>query len=64
MNVSIPLVVVLGVVAWIAWRFLGLRVWHAVICLLFGFFLAATSAAPEIRRLVAVIVESLSSGQS
>jgi hypothetical protein len=30
------------------------------VCLLFGFFLAATSAAPEIRRLVTVLVQSLS----
>jgi hypothetical protein len=56
MTVSVPLVVVLGAVAFVAWRYMGLRVCHAVICLLFGFFLAATSAAPEIRRLVAVIV--------
>lgn len=63
MNVSIPLIVILGAVAWIAWRYLGLRVWHAVVCLLFGFFLAATDAAPEIRRLVAVIVGSLNTNQ-
>lgn len=56
MTVSIPLIVVLGAVALTAWRYMGLRVWHAVICLLFGFFLAATNAAPEIRHLVAVLV--------
>jgi len=56
MTVSIPLVVLLGAVAFVAWRYLGLRVWHAAICLLFGFFLAATNAAPEIRHLVAAIV--------
>jgi hypothetical protein len=56
MSVSVPLVVVLGAVAFVAWRYMGLRVWHALICLLFGFFLAATGAASEIRRLVAVIV--------
>jgi Na+/glutamate symporter len=58
-TVSIPLVVLLGVVVFIAWRFMGLRVWHAVMCLLFGFFLAATSTAPEIRRVVTAIVRSL-----
>jgi hypothetical protein len=56
MTISIPLVVVLGAVAFVAWRYMGLRVWHALICLLFGFFLAATSAAPEIRHLVAALV--------
>jgi hypothetical protein len=59
-TVSIPLVAVLGAIVWIAWRYMGLRAWHIVMCLLFGFFLAATSAAPEIRRLVTIIVKSLS----
>ncbi|TDC79129.1 hypothetical protein [Actinomadura sp. 7K507] len=60
MDVSIPLVVILGAVVWVAWRYMGLRGWHIAVCLLFGFFLAATSAAPEIRRLVSVLVQSLS----
>ncbi|MEV4674619.1 hypothetical protein AB0K34_23495 [Actinomadura sp. NPDC049382] len=60
MNVSIPLVAVLGAVVWLAWRYMGLRAWHVVVCLLFGFFLAATSAAPEIRRLVTVLVQAVS----
>ncbi|MFD0851178.1 hypothetical protein ACFQ07_03050 [Actinomadura adrarensis] len=60
MEISVPLVVILGAIAWIAWRYMGLRAWHLVVCLLFGFFLAATSAAPEIRQVVTVLVESLS----
>jgi hypothetical protein len=61
LTVSVPLVVILGVTVLIAWRFMGLRIWMAIVCLLFGFFLAATSAAPEIRRLVVAIVRALSS---
>ncbi|MGI8330370.1 hypothetical protein ACRYCC_10420 [Actinomadura scrupuli] len=56
MTVSVPLVAVLGVVAFLAYRYMGLRVWHAAVCLLFGFFLAATGAAPQIRHLVAGIL--------
>ncbi|WP_436756718.1 hypothetical protein [Streptosporangium sp. V21-05] len=52
MTVSIPLVVLLGVVVLVAWRYLGLRLWQAVTCLLFGFFLAATALGPDIRQLV------------
>jgi hypothetical protein len=59
MTVSVPLVALLGAGAYIAWRFMGLRVWHAVLCLLFGFFLAATNAAPQIRQLVTGIVQWL-----
>jgi hypothetical protein len=59
-TVSIPLVAILGAVVYVAWRFMGLRAWHALMCLLFGFFLAATNAAPEIRRIVTAIVRALS----
>ena len=38
---------------------MGLRVWQAILCLLFGFLLAATTAAPEIRQLVTAIVHWL-----
>ncbi|WP_329251778.1 hypothetical protein OG417_07745 [Actinoallomurus sp. NBC_01490] len=59
-TVSIPLIAILGAIVWIAWRYMGLRAWHIAVCLLFGFFLAATSAAPQIRQLVTAIVRSLS----
>ena len=54
-SISIPLVVIVGVLVWAAWRFMGLRTWQAVLCLLLGFLLAATSAAPEISRAVTSI---------
>ena len=63
MTVSVPLVASLAAVVWLAWRYMGLGIWHAAVCLLFGFFLAATSAAPEIRRLVAAIVQALTGPQ-
>lgn len=56
MNVTVPLVAVLGVGVWFAWRYAGLRASHVLVCLLFGFFLAATSAAPEIRRVVSALL--------
>jgi hypothetical protein len=59
MTVSMPLVAILGVAVYVIWRYMGLRVWHAAVCLLFGFFLAATTAAPEIRQVVRAIVRWL-----
>jgi hypothetical protein len=38
---------------------MGLRTWQAVLCLLLGFLLAATSSAPAIRHVVTHIVRSL-----
>ncbi|WP_405142240.1 hypothetical protein OG589_33815 [Sphaerisporangium sp. NBC_01403] len=59
MTVSVPLVVLLGVAVLVAWRYLGLRLWQAITCLLFGFFLAATAVAPDIRRLVSAALSWL-----
>ncbi|MEU2080398.1 hypothetical protein ABZ569_00675 [Streptomyces albus] len=48
MTVSLPLVVVLGLIAWGAVKFLGVRVWLVVVIALFGFYLADTFVAPAI----------------
>jgi hypothetical protein len=58
--VSIPLVAIVGAVVYVAWRYMGLRVWQAVLCLLFGFLLAATTAAPSIRDAIIAVVRWLS----
>jgi hypothetical protein len=60
MNVSIPLVALAGIAVYLAWRFMGLRIWQAILCLVFGFFLAATTAAPEIHNLITGLVQWLS----
>lgn len=57
MTVTIPVVAILGLTIFIAYRFTGLRAWHALVSLLFGFLLAATSAAPQINRVLAAVVE-------
>jgi hypothetical protein len=38
---------------------MGLKAWQAFLCLLAGFLLAATSAAPALRRLVIAIVQAI-----
>jgi hypothetical protein len=47
-TVSLPLVFVLGVIAWAAIKFLGVRMWVAVVIALFGFWLSHTFLAPVI----------------
>jgi hypothetical protein len=47
-TVSLPLVFVLGVIAWAAIKFLGIRLWVAVVIALFGFWLSHTILAPAI----------------
>ena len=60
MTVTVPLVVIFGILVFIAYRYMGLRVWHAIVALIFGFLLAATTAAPEIRSLLSGLVKWLS----
>jgi hypothetical protein len=60
MTVSIPLVAIVGLVVYLAWRYMGLRVWQAIACLVLGFLLAATTAAPQIHSLITGIVQWLS----
>jgi hypothetical protein len=60
MTVSIPLITLIAIVAYIAYRHMGLRAWHALVCMILGFLLAATGAAPQINSLLAAIVRWLS----
>lgn len=48
MTVSLPLVLVLGVIAWGAVKFLGVRLWVVAVITLFGFYLSETFLAPAI----------------
>ena len=59
MAVSVPLVAIFGILVYIAYRYTGLRAWHAIVALIFGFLLAATTAAPEIRSLLSGLINWL-----
>ena len=45
MTVSIPLLTLMVIVVYVAYRHMGLKVWHAVACLILGFLLASTGLA-------------------
>jgi hypothetical protein len=57
--ISVSLVLVLGVVVWLLHRYAGLKPWHGFLCVLFGFYLATTSLAPEISTTVTAIIHAL-----
>jgi hypothetical protein len=59
MTVSIPLVVIFGILVFVAYRYMGLRAWHAIVALIFGFLLAATTAASEIHSLLSSLAQWL-----
>jgi hypothetical protein len=55
MTVTIPLVLVIGVAVYVCYRYMGLRFWHLLVCLLLGFLLAATAAAPDIQNILSTL---------
>lgn len=61
MTVSIPLIALVAILVYVANRHMGLRAWHALLAAALGFLLAATSAAPQIRSVLAGIVQWLQS---
>ncbi len=56
MTVSIPLLTLMAIAVFVAWRHMGLKLWHALACLVLGFLLASTGAAPEINGVLSSIV--------
>ncbi|MBO3752358.1 hypothetical protein J5X84_40395 [Streptosporangiaceae bacterium NEAU-GS5] len=60
--ISVSLVVLLGAVVVLALRYTMLRLWQALICVLFGFYLSQTAAAPQVRTLISTIVTAVSGG--
>jgi hypothetical protein len=59
MTVSIPLLTLMVIVAYVAYRHYGLRAWHAVVCLVLGFLLASTGAAPQINSVLSGLVHQV-----
>jgi Ca2+/Na+ antiporter len=49
MILSLSAVILLGVIAFLFFRKDGMKVSHAVVCSLFGFYLAGTAIAPSIK---------------
>lgn len=49
MILTISGVVLLGIIAFLFFRKDGLKVSHALVCALFGFYLAGTAIAPSIK---------------
>ena len=60
MAIPLSLVLVLGIAVWLLHhKYAGLKPWHGVICVLFGFYLATSTLAPEIRTTVNAIINAL-----
>ncbi len=59
MAISISLIVLLAIAVWALYRFSAMKLWHGLVCILFGFYLASSSLAPEISTTVTSVIRTL-----
>jgi hypothetical protein len=59
LTITLSVLVVLAVVVIVLCRYAGLRILHALACILLGFFLASSSFAPGISRFVSSLIRLL-----
>jgi hypothetical protein len=59
LAVTFSVLALLGVAVFVLCRYAGLRALHALVCILLGFYLASSSLAPDINRIVTSIIHAL-----
>ena len=52
LTVTISAALLMGAGVCVLCRYAGLRVWHAAVCVIFGFYLASSSLAPDIANIM------------
>ena len=60
MVVSFSLVLLLALFIYLIWRYARLPLWQIILCALFGFYLASSSAGPDIAHAVQSFARFLS----
>ena len=51
LTVSLSAALLLGAGVYLLCRYAGLRILHAAVCTIFGFYLASSSLAPDIAKI-------------
>jgi hypothetical protein len=59
LTVTVSVLFILAAVVFVLCRYAGLRMLHALVCILLGFFLAASNFAPDIDRIVSGLIRLL-----
>jgi hypothetical protein len=52
LTVTISAALMLGTGVYVLCRYAGLRIWYAAVCIIFGFYLASSSLAPDIANIM------------
>jgi hypothetical protein len=59
LTVTLSVAFALSVVVVLLCRYAGLRVWHAAVCIVLGFYLASSSLAPDISQVTTSLFHML-----
>jgi uncharacterized membrane protein len=59
LTVSISAALMLGAGVFLLCRYAGLKIAHAAVCIIFGFYLASSSLAPDIANITASLFRLL-----
>lgn len=59
LTVTLSVLFILAGVVFVLVRYAGLRILHALFCILLGFYLASSSLAPDIGRTVSDLIRAL-----
>lgn len=59
LTVTLSTALLLGAGVVILCRYAGLRIWHAAVCMISGFYLASTSLAPQISQFTESLLRHL-----
>jgi hypothetical protein len=59
LTITLSVLLVLSVAVVVLCRYAGLRVLHALVCILLGFYLASSGFAPDISRFVSSLIRLL-----
>ena len=52
MTVTFSAALLMGAGVYVLCRYAGMRIWHAAVCIIFGFYLASSSLAPDIANIM------------
>lgn len=52
LTVTFSAVLLTGAGVFVLCRYAGMRIWHAAVCIIFGFYLASSSLAPDIANVM------------
>jgi hypothetical protein len=58
-TITLSVVLALSVVVILLCRYAALRIWHAAVCIVLGFYLASSSLAPDISQITTSLIRML-----